>query len=266
MKKTTLLLLVLLLTFNGYSQSKTMQSKWHSDKLNLDNPVSVDNYYYDSEQKVFYGISNNSENIVITMRIVDEAAKNKVLRSGITTWIDITAKNKKKLGVRFPLEQNQEEYPTAQRSRPDEKPGDNININPNEFVAKNSEIELIGFEGKNSRQILSAFNKEGVKGVLKYNDMGDLLYRLTVPFSILNINGLQGDVFLSINIESGEIDAENKPQVMPKEEGGGGRSSNGRMGGGPSNNGGPNHQAMESNAGASSSLQLKIKSIHLAKQ
>jgi len=223
--KTQKLFIILLITFGfiGCSQQKQITSSWQKEQYNDVKNIQILDYQYDLNSKIFYFITNDNENIYIHLRTSEKTLQKRVINNGFTVWIDTTAKNKKHLGVKFPLSKKERNY---KRSFSSNTNRDNNFMNIEDQVL---DIELLSFEGKKSSTLLPAINTNGIKGNIKFIEDDAMVYRLIIPINKIWKNASTNNKLFSINMVSGTAGnnnaKKNKPQVSLNS---GGRGSGAR--------------------------------------
>ena len=102
MKKTFFLLILVLCQTTNAQKSNQYLSSWF-ESIDDELIISSDKYICNNKGKVCYFISNDKDNLSIDILFNDGNAINRVLREGMTVWIDMDAKQTKKMGVKYPL-------------------------------------------------------------------------------------------------------------------------------------------------------------------
>src|SRR5690554_2575052 len=74
--------------FTGCSQPKYITSAWNSKEHKQVENIPVTGYQYDREGKLFYRITNDSNNLYIHLNAIDETTQAKLLMFGFTVWVD----------------------------------------------------------------------------------------------------------------------------------------------------------------------------------
>ncbi len=74
---------------------------YQSKKIDSKDEIS-DLRYYDEENKILYDIYNDEDNIYISVKTSYYYSQVKILRMGLTIWIDQKAKKNKDKGIVFP--------------------------------------------------------------------------------------------------------------------------------------------------------------------
>lgn len=163
-----------LVLISGYavSSAQDLTSRWHSIEYKQDmrNIPSLD-YYYENTNKLFYLISNDSENLYIHLRFTEKGQQMMVLHSGMTIWIDTTGRTKSGIGIKFPVRLH------GDFSRPLMDNGESL------ITESGLEMELLGFEGKNSSHLIKANDNTTINGSIIYNNYHDLLYEVSIPLA-----------------------------------------------------------------------------------
>src|SRR5690242_21461890 len=77
--------------------------------------LSMDSSFMDSDNKLLYGVRNDAQNLYFSFRVINDATQMKILRGGMTLWLDSTGNKNERTGIKFPLgfrgrkENNQEQ-------------------------------------------------------------------------------------------------------------------------------------------------------------
>jgi hypothetical protein len=174
---------------------------------------------------------------------------------GFTVWLDSTARNKKILGIRFPIgaqnyddnwtpdfgprrEEGFEGPPPRGEEGTDEPPPRREGgfEGQQRFAEMLSEIEIIGPD-KDDRNRIPVHNAYGIQ-VAMSEFSAELVYELKVPLHVLKgqpyaITAAAGKA-ISLGFEMGELDREKMREQFGRGRGGfGGGRPGGGMGGGP---------------------------------
>jgi hypothetical protein len=174
--KTLLLLLSFLFCITLSAQKgKPSQSIWHEEE-DGDKKPSPDKYFCLKKEKACYFISNDFANIYIDMKFTDVLVQNRILKQGMTIWINMDDKQAKKLGVRFPIGS----LNPVGRNKP-KLPDDNINTEASLMgpLSVANMIELVGFISEEERHF-SAENADTFRGSVTY-EKGTMYYKLVMP-------------------------------------------------------------------------------------
>lgn len=164
------------LFISGCSQPKYISSKWNSEEYKQVENVPAYDYQYDKDNKLFYMASHSRNNLFIHLKTNEETVQTKLLMFGFTVWIETTAKNKKQMGIRYPIARNDRKQVMATGlNRSGDVKGD-FQENQNAILNQLNEIELIGFEGSRSIIHLSETNDKDIRRTIKFSGNGDMLY------------------------------------------------------------------------------------------
>jgi hypothetical protein len=157
-------------------------SRWHGNEK-----IGDSDYQFIRKASLYYFISNDNDNIYISLKTSDRGAQEKILEDGLTVWINMDDKNQGKMGVRYPIGSlNQNTNKRKDRS------GNNSNSDTTSILSQANTIELIGFISEQERRFPSE-NPDNFNGSVKYKN-GILYYKLVMPIAKLPIrNSRQGN-------------------------------------------------------------------------
>ena len=92
-----------------HSTSKRLPGLWQVQPINIDgsNKDWPSPYpEYDDKAMLGYAVSNDKDNLYITVETGDPATQLKILREGLTVWIDKTANKEEVTAINFPIPAN----------------------------------------------------------------------------------------------------------------------------------------------------------------
>lgn len=202
----TLILILLSFVGIGINAQKGNQKpvRWH-----LTDKIDASDYQMIKKNNFYYYLSNDNENIYVDLKIEDAGVQNRILKEGLTIWINMDDKPVKNMGIRFPIGS-------------ENKTGSNNNsliesmLNPDGTLAtplsQAHTIELIGFTSEEVRRFPSE-NNNNFRGSVNYDNDGILYYKMVMPIAKLPLrNSKQGDGAMpfAIGIEYGKLSSVNK--------------------------------------------------------
>jgi uncharacterized membrane protein YgcG len=218
------------------------------------NPLS----YYDKDVGISYDLANDTQNLYLIFKVVDNTVQHQILSSGFELWINTKGKKKKTTGVLYPLpmskpqDGDKTEAP-AQRNMQQRPQGGTSANAPNGFGAPAGNL---GDAGKESQQLfaqktltLSGFNiKNGlqpiedcpVRTAVSLDKSGNLIYELAIPFSTFYKEQLEEKnkgVIFCIGLVVKKIDTPSSFESGSARTSGGGGQMGGGSGGGPGGGG-----------------------------
>lgn len=275
MKPTATILSLILCTSLSAQKGNLVLSKW-IDNGTLETTNAPADYTFNKKSNLFYFISNDNTNLYIDIKVEDTGIENKILKQGMVIWINMEGKQDMKLGVHYPI--GSENRGVGRRS----------NMSETSFTADGkpftplmhaNTIELIGFTSEAEKRF-PADNPDSFKGSVKYDNDGNLLYRLLMPIAKLPVrNAKEGVGALPFNlaIEYGEDPALTGPvgnmsrppssgDGAPPASPGGGRSGGGRPGGGGGGGGMPAGGSFGGSQSTTPPVIIWIKNVQLAKK
>ena len=142
----------------------------------------TDSLRYDPASKLQYQVLNVGRMVYVRLKVADPATQARVLRLGLTVWLDTTGRNQHQFGVRYPLGGP----PPANQSAPD--PNATLAARRSRrtlALAEMREMELLNYKGNKEPTLTDAQSLLGVKVALGFNDQDDLIYELAVPLRLL---------------------------------------------------------------------------------
>jgi hypothetical protein len=174
-------------------------SRWYfTDK------IEVSDYQLIRKAKLYYNLSNDNENLYINIKVEDRGIQNRILKEGLTIWINMDSKKAKKMGIRFPIgSQNQGGHKKADHSENNALP-DVSTVNP---LSLANTIELIGFTSEEKRHFPSE-NHDNFRGSVKYDESGILYYKMVMPIERLPVRNSReghGAMPFNLGIEYGSL-------------------------------------------------------------
>lgn len=89
-----------------HSKTKRLPGTWQASAITIDgSDKDWPSPYpeYDDKAQVGYAVSNDKENIYITVETGDPATQLKILREGLTVWIDRTAGKEEVTAINYPI-------------------------------------------------------------------------------------------------------------------------------------------------------------------
>jgi uncharacterized membrane protein YgcG len=212
-------------------KEKTFTSKWLDSSAGTFVPAASD-YVAAKKGMVLYCLANDDKNIYVDIKITESIEQNKVLQMGLVLWVNADGKSRKITGIRYPI--------GAKYSRLQVRQGagqENSILNKVSPLSQANTIELIGFKDIEARRFPSNL-PENIRGSVKYDNDGNLLYSLTIPLSKLPVGAKsinEGTSLMTFAIEYGAPPSIGAQQGRPSDSGapsGGGGRSGGRSGGG----------------------------------
>lgn len=242
MKQILLLFTVLTLVQSCVSTKlPTHKTQWTATGPSEKQPI-----HFDSLSKVNYQLERDENNLYLHLSSSDLAAQMKIMRFGMTIWLDPTAKKKSKLGFEYPLAPpdsvagkmmgrgmrgsgrggNRPEGGRADRGggrkggsppSPEEMQKRMLARIYKRFNEKPKELIQIGFEDNDKRKQSFILGKDAsdILVDLEIINENELHYFAVIP--IKKVFGEQKPKLLSVGIKSGYLDMD--MSMMPPAEG-----------------------------------------------
>ncbi len=251
MKPFSILITLISLLFLGSCSNKSIYiSKWQSPQLKVgefnkhwDAPLQ-----YDTKAQMLYGISNNSQNLYVSLQVSDKSLQRKILITGLSFWLDTTGKGKQQLGLTFPVQKSAQMNNRKNRNQKmnnQKRSKTEIRKFNEKYINGLSEILTIGFDGETESRISGNKNTKGINAILSMDSLQILYYEVQIPLEM--IFG-QPDSFLNDSTKYFSYAFETGHLEMPSQGSGGMKGSGGGrgQGGGGGRGGGGDQSGMNS--------------------
>ena len=147
------------------------------------------------EQNVLYSVSNDNDNLYVTLMIADRKTQSKILRNGFTLWVDTTGAKKEKQGILYPLSSKDKKDPSEPgKQRHSSDQDDNISYQDKtaQVEAKRrllltmTDMDLIGFRSGPPVRVPAISTSGSVSISLMLDSNGTLQYHAVIPFSVMH--------------------------------------------------------------------------------
>lgn len=206
--KSYFLIISILLSGGLNAQKRNLNlSSWHqSDKIES-------SYYMPAGKSGLYCfISNDNDNVYIDMKVENRKIQKRILTEGLTIWINMDAREEKKMGIRFPLgSRNQAGRKKAEHEENTTARAESIE----NLLTMANTIEILGFISEQQRRF-PAENRDSFRGSVKLDEGGNLYYKLIMPVAKLplrNSRDSHGAMPFILGIEYGSLPVTNKSEV-----------------------------------------------------
>jgi hypothetical protein len=146
---------------------------------------------YDEKAQLGYAVSNDKDNLYITVETGDPATQLKILRNGLTVWIDKTGEKNEETAINYPIpdEAAEEGHQAGKKPSPREWQGggqDKIRMELEDRVRKEitgaNEFSLQGFKGCNMQFQLMEKDSCGIMVRMNIDADNELVWEAVVPF------------------------------------------------------------------------------------
>lgn len=219
------------------------------ESLNYQEINSVDEielFQYDEKSGMMYLISNDSDSLYITLKFSERMVEAKVLRKGLTVWLDPSAKKGRAYGIKYPVDGlpgmgGRQGKTLGQREVVEGEDGFKRFRYPErekkesipELALSGLQIKLLGFDKKQVQVCPAIASPFPVK--LYFDQNNTLTYTLAVSLSAINISQFDDGDALSLGVVTGALEKPgNRPGIGSGNRKGGGRGGGmnpGAMGG-----------------------------------
>jgi len=227
-RKYIIFLLLTALLYNCTSQ-KIVSSKWQEKTVDTLSNIPRTAYNYHSENKIFYLISNDDDQLYIHLKVDDQNVQKRLLMSGFTIWIDSSAKSGTYMGLSYQVDPNKMlmKPQELQKYLPLDEEGKKMDLSS--YLLKHTLQQTIGFH----------FQNDDIKYQFENDNEKSLNFQVVLPIKYFS-NALNSDPVISVILESKapvsriQRPQGQSPQMGMSMQGGrpGGSGGGGRGGGG----------------------------------
>lgn len=144
----------------------------------------------DSKAQIGYATSNDGKNLYITMESGDVMTMMKILRAGMTVWIDTGGAKNQSMAINYPLpaehkmdgQENRQEGQEAMQNMDREK---RMQERARKMAADAVQLSLDGFAGCNGGSVVSQNNSCGITVRMAVDEYNSLVWEASIPFKTL---------------------------------------------------------------------------------
>ena len=199
---------ILLGAVAGCARLPVYQAEYVSNPQNIGDPQ-----HYDKKGKIKYDVYNDDKNVYVSIKTLDYYAQVKILKFGLTLWLDEKGKKKKEKGIVFPMESGFQK-PTQSQGGQRMMPGGKESLLQlhSMYELSDKNILLIGFDGKDSkRELYPKRETYDISATITFDSLNNALnYLAVIPIDKI-ISKDDNDKTFSIGLESGFLDMGNMP-------------------------------------------------------
>lgn len=207
------------------------KSKWYPGLAGDDIESKINRMQFNDKSQLLFLVANDQEKLYVDLIVADRASIQKIMRYGLTTWFNTSAKHKKELGIEFPVTAEGAGDPAFMKDKGGEKKDMRLAM----MVSKNREMVLIGFDGKKEKRAIDLQKDREFYGNVEMLEGGRLHISLAVPLERIGRSSVESHSLpVSLGFETGYMDLTGQGG-MPS---GGGSQGGGMPGGGAPYGGG----------------------------
>ncbi|MEI8279770.1 MAG: hypothetical protein WCG87_08385, partial [Bacteroidota bacterium] len=135
---------------------------------------------YDSKAMVGYAVTNDKNNVYLTIEAGDEATQTKILRAGMTIWIDGTGNKDQTMAIHYPVENNTS--PVKMKKAPDGMHMSDSGMMRRMAMDNTREFSVEGFKNCNGPLVVGKENACGIQVKIGYDEYHELIWEAAIPF------------------------------------------------------------------------------------
>lgn len=173
--------IVILFVFAGCG-GDDYNSKWKTSDISIDGNDSDwgKALTYVKDSKFLFGIQNDDKDLYLCLVTNDPELENKIIRMGLTIWLDREGNNRQVFGIKYPLSFQDLGRPSFNRS---EVGMDGLAMERNQIdermLSRQTEIEIVG----KSKDDITRIPVSELKGIKVKIDVKDyrMVYEMKIP-------------------------------------------------------------------------------------
>lgn len=139
---------------------------------------------YDTKAMVGYAVSNDKQNLYISVESGDPATQFKILRGGLTVWIDRTGKSEQTVAINYPIPPDNKGNEGQKQQNDNGQP--RIQLDMTERVKralpKADQYSLQGFKACNNQYSIDEKDTCGIQVSISMDENNELVWEAKVPF------------------------------------------------------------------------------------
>jgi len=186
--------------------------------------ASLEYPYYDSPSKLLYRISNTDEELHVRLRTAEKTTIMKMVRAGLTVYLDVNGKKGKQVSVRYPIKQNTQLTPGEMNPGMGGNAG--VPQDLNSMLARVPSTALYQ-NGETTQRYDVLLANSPIKASMRVINEFDVEYHLTIPLKLISPDGMAALENLSIGIVSGSFDRPSPGSMGANSRSAGNMPSNG---------------------------------------
>ena len=177
-----------------HGQSKKLPGTWQTEPITIDGsnkdwPSPYPDY--DAKAQLGYAVSNDKYNLYITVETGDPATQLKIMRSGLSVWIDKTGEKEETTAINFPIPSEREEGSKEDKQKPaggqwqsssPDKQRMELEDKVSMALQQANEFSLQGFKACNLQYPLMEKDSCGVMVRMAIDADHELIWEAVIPF------------------------------------------------------------------------------------
>lgn len=146
---------------------------------------------YDAKSMVAYATSNDEQNLYITMETGDEMTQLKILKQGMSVYIDTTGKKEPgPFTINYPLPNDNDQVDIAELGEGQRREAQPLNPKKmNQIIGKTAQnanqLSIEGFKDCNGGFVVSQNNGCGIKVKMRIDEYKQLVWEAMIPFKAI---------------------------------------------------------------------------------
>lgn len=175
-----------------HGKDKKMPGTWQATPIVIDG--RADDWpspypLYDSKSLIGYATSNDKNYLYITLETGDEYVQTKILKQGLTVWIDTTGKKEQTMGIHFPLQDDNDPLTTpsdkGSGSSRAQQGSKDLTQKIKRGLSDATQLTVEGFRICNGGYLVKEKNPCGIKVQIGIDEYKELIWEAAIPLSAI---------------------------------------------------------------------------------
>jgi len=231
-----------------HSKDKKMPGTWQAQPIVIDG--KSDDWpspypSYDSKALVGYATSNDRDNLYVTIETGDEYTMMKILKQGLTVWIDTEGNKAQEVAIHFPIKDENDpiEIPAVKDKKTFNEAATQLHSRDLSQKIKTglsdaTQITFEGFKSCNGGYLVKEKNPCGIIVRIGIDEYKELIWEASIPFKAIygkehiNKNDEGKPISVGIFVKGFKKPASSGDNASTAENRGGGMGGSGMRGGG----------------------------------
>jgi len=144
---------------------------------------------YDSKAMIGYAVSNDKDNLYVTVESGDPATQYKIVRGGLTVWLDKTGNKEQTVAINYPIPPDNSQVNSDGSSHSSESGssgGQGKKMDMTERVkkalSKANQFSLQGFKACNAQYSINEKDSCGIQVKIALDENNELIWEAKIPF------------------------------------------------------------------------------------
>jgi len=214
-------ILLNLLLVSGFLANATAQKLPNKQETSVYGSNNINFQAYNHATDIFYTLSNDNENLYLTVKAANHTVIDKIINGGITFAINSSGKKDKgEISITYPVfEKNNKPGLDLNKTEIEQglvssviQPDSIVKFNNTQLTNKSKYIMVIGVKGTDT--LISVYNENNIKADAKFDNKMDFTCQFSVPLKYLGLEANSQAKFAYHIILNGESKLTSKGTIV----------------------------------------------------